>query len=334
MRKRMPPFVQKHGAKFRGWAMAAGKRVYGPSRETPQEAHRDAMTMRDASAEKSTRLQDAVQEMLEEVDRTLSKGTSDFWRLQWRAILEIIPGETLLELVSANALRHLIRTKLDAGYSAQTIHHYRSAVNRLFRWSRRRGYRVSCDVADVEWPKPRSKKADVMSPEELRSYFDRIQEVSETDYAVIILIAYTGMRRSEVARIKSEDIEVSRKSIWIRGKTRNESAPLHGEALRAAEFLARSGGYAVSGETETQRVEWIKQLFKRWSYRFRDRRFHAHALRHSLGTLLARRGVSPSLLQRAMRHKSFQTTQRYIHMTSDDVIDVARGVGDAFGHDD
>jgi site-specific recombinase XerD len=75
----------------------------------------------------------------------------------------------------------------------------------------------------------------------------------------------------------------------------------------------------VSGTDERRRVQTIDRVFRRWAKRFGDRRFHPHALRHSLATNLIRNGVDAGTVQRMLRHASYATTQTYVHLVATDL---------------
>ena len=46
----------------------------------------------------------------------------------------------------------------------------------------------------------------------------------------------------------------------------------------------------------------------------------AYSCRHSTGTALALQNIAPSVIQKALRHTKFSTTEKYIHPDTEDVL--------------
>jgi len=63
----------------------------------------------------------------------------------------------------------------------------------------------------------------------------------------------------------------------------------------------------------------VAETFRLWQRRLKEPRWHPHTLRHSVATIMLRRGVSPATVQRFLRHASYAMTQRYVHLVESDL---------------
>ena len=315
--------------------MVAGRRVYGPSRTDANEAHRDAIALRagDATAPLVTRtLRAAAEAMHDELAGLRRDGTIDFYRRQARAVFRFIDGDLPLARLTPAVLQELVRLAQRGGFSARTIQHYRRWLNRLVRWCQRpqrQWFRGENPVPLASWPEPRRAAPDVLAEAELAQRLEQLRAVP-ADHDLVLFLAYSGLRRAELARLHVGDFDFVRNVFLVRGKTDDTpapiTAPIRDAALRLVErALARQvvdgepAGFLVAGADERRRVQAIDRVFRRWAKRFDDRRFHPHALRHSLATNMIRNGVEAGTVQRMLRHASYSTTQGYVHLVASDL---------------
>lgn len=332
----LPPFVQSRRTSatrtsFRGWAMVSGRRLYGPSRQTAGEAHKDALRLRaadDATPDVVRTIGQAAEAMHLELRSSCRPGTIEFYEQQARAVFRFIDPNLPLALLTPKVLQQLILLALRGEFSARTISHYRRWLNRLIGWCsmpQRQWFRGANPVPQVSWPEARNGQPDVIAETDIASKLAVIREEAPADCDLVVFLALTGLRRSELARLHTRDFDLRLSTFFVTGKNRNASAPITEQLRPIAEALLEraAGGWIVAGENERRRVQTIDRLFRRWSARFQDRRFHPHALRHSLATNLIRNGVAPGLVQRVMRHNSFATTQRYVHLVAEDLHEAA-----------
>jgi integrase/recombinase XerD len=333
-RRRLPPYVQRRGERFRGWSMIGGRRCYGPWRGDPNAAHADAQTMRgtDAATPFVTKtIGEAADAMHAELIGLRREGTIAFYRAQATAVFRIVERNFPISRLSPTVLQELVRHAQSGGFSARTIQHYRRWLNRLVRWCQapqRRWFRGENPVPLASWPEPRRTAPDVLNEAELSARLEQLRQVP-ADYDLVLFLAYSGLRRAELARLTTFDFDFVRNVFHVRGKTADELAPITAPILSAAKSLvdrATEAGrvHVVAGENELRRVQTIDRVFRRWAKRFGDRRFHPHALRHSLATNLIRNGVDAGTVQRMLRHSSYATTQTYVHLVAAD-LHVATG---------
>lgn len=348
MARRLPPYVQAvrnragEVAAYRGWALAGNRRVFGPRRSDPKEAYADAMKMREVSSSHSMRsLRAVADDWLMDVRATRKFGTWAFYRQQIDAVMRQIQPSTPLTTITATHLRILVTRSLAAGLSAQTIQHRRATLRRLFRWAKRRGLATTDPTEQLDWPTVDNHRFDVIPGADLAGIMQKLRAVPE-DFDLVTVSLFCGLRKSELARVRVEDIDPVAGVLWVRGKRRREAVHVADQAVPSLlDMLARA---QEAGRTfliacsdhhrgpkkdkreltqlereHVQRCNTVGNVFRRWAAKLKDRRFHPHALRHSLCTELLRRGEGIDLVRRIMRHRSITTTQIYAHAVAEDM---------------
>jgi integrase len=143
---------------------------------------------------------------------------------------------------------------------------------------------------------------------------------------------YTGMRRSELARMRWEHIDFERHLIYIFKQKNNkeQTIPLSKQAravlsdspyVRRGEprdFVFRSPGF-------TRKSRSARNFGERASAAFRKAREKAglpdtisfHSLRHGTATALAEAGKSAAVIKEVMRHADISTSLRYVHLANE-----------------
>lgn len=316
---------------FRAWYVVDGRRIFGTVRDTSHEAYQDALRMRELGASAPVRaltIQEACEIVLARASTECRQGTVDWYRDQFAAVLAVIRPETPLLEVDAAVLRLFIARRSADKVSASTILAHKRALHRLFVLCMRGGHVDRNPVLLVEWPQADSPRMDFLELTELRAMLDRIRAESPEDADLVSLVLYTGLRRSELARLQVGDVDCRTWTIWVQGKRRREPILVAPELQPIlASMVARRGGEGPlvpplaparqgASARRNRSADAVSAVFRRWAKKLGDRRFHAHALRHSLATGLLRAGERPEVVQAFLRHRTFAMTLRYTHVTS------------------
>lgn len=315
---RLPRHVRRHGAGFRGVLTLDSRRVYGPTFRTIGEARE--------WVEKRLRLQiplhvstltEGFAALQDELRRN---GTgADTWthyKHHARPLERILGAHTPLHAVSAEAVRRYAQARLAEGVSATTV--WRSEVagvlGRLLRLAHRRGWIAHNPLQDVQMPRTRQRPFEAMTMERIRELVGLMRQTpwrhAERDADIVTLFALTGLRRSEVARLTRESIDLALSRVWVRGKTGDGYVPITKELRPVLErLIVRSG----KGPVLVGSADMLERVFARWKKQLDEPRLKPHVLRHSYATALVRSGVSLHLVRDLMRHASLQMTSRYLH---------------------
>lgn len=222
----------------------------------------------------------------------------------------------------------------DMKLSAYTVNLYLTAVRKLYQWleSQKIYPDITRGIKGVK--KPRGFRKDTLTKEQLRETVDAIDTDSLAglrDYAIINLMARTGLRDIEVSRATVEDIrqESGQAVLYVQGKGRtakDEFVLLLPEALKPIrDYLQARGAVEKSeplfcsnsdrnrGESLTSRSisRIVKQALR--DIGLDDERLTAHSLRHTAISLSISGGASLQQAQAMARHNSSETTLVYFH---------------------
>lgn len=148
------------------------------------------------------------------------------------------------------------------------------------------------------------------------------------DRAVLALLYATGIRASECAGLRNEQVDLKQLTITVQGKGGHQRAiPLspelaevlrvymqaRGHALPAAPFFRSRFGRALSRGSIYERV-------RSWGQRSRvGFPLSPHRLRHTFATHLVRAGVGLVTIRNLLGHRLITSTQIYLHVTADDL---------------
>jgi integrase/recombinase XerC len=158
------------------------------------------------------------------------------------------------------------------------------------------------------------------------------------DQALLELLYGSGLRVSELAALDLEAVNLRACEVRVLGKGSKERiVPLSGKALEALErYLPRrselahpkTGFLDPAALLLTRRgarlgVRRIQALVQRYGALGAGRPdLHPHALRHSCATHLLEGGADLRVIQELLGHSSLSTTQRYTHVSLDQLLSV------------
>jgi len=158
------------------------------------------------------------------------------------------------------------------------------------------------------------------------------------DRVMLELLYGSGLRVSELAALDLSDVSTRACEVRVMGKGRKERVvPMSGKALTALElYLPRRSQLAhprtrklddkallVTRRGQRLGVRRIQALVQRYGTLGAGRPdLHPHALRHSFATHLLEGGADLRVIQELLGHSSLSTTQRYTHVSLDQLLTV------------
>jgi integrase/recombinase XerC len=177
--------------------------------------------------------------------------------------------------------------------------------------------------------------AEVMAAPRAGDDPERIEQYR--DVALLELLYGSGLRVSELSGLDLRDVELGSQELRVLGKGGKERVvPLGSKAETALrEYLGRRGELAtpsasadpaalfLSRRGRRLGVRWIQKLVQRYGVLGAGRPdLHPHALRHSCATHMLEGGADLRAIQEMLGHSSLTTTQRYTHVSMDQLIAV------------
>ncbi len=201
-----------------------------------------------------------------------------------------------------------------------------AAVNRdlavlriLFNYATRLGRVGQNPVTQVKFFRERNNHMRVLSAEEEQRYLATASPQLR-DVAVVML--ETGMRPGEIYRLRTEDVELNLRSVFVRtGKTSNATRhiPL---TDRAFQTLAKRTEQASTGWLfpcpfdGSKPVKDVRKAHDAAAARAKIHpRFRLYDLRHTALTRMAMAGIDLPTLKELAGHSQIQMTMRYVHPT-------------------
>ena len=250
----------------------------------------------------------------------------------YRNYLRPVLGEVPLNAIGRRELA-LLRERLSRmkspGARNQVLCKLRAILNTAASWH---------VIADEHVPKIRTEKTPakpepiVLTEEDASRLLSTAEAMGSEQAAIVLLLLHGGLRISEVAALRWEDVDLEGGLMTIRHNfsAGEEATPKGAKAKPVgltpplAEALRRLPRRLEFVLTRRYRGELTHQTAHSLTYRLQKiqeraglRKTGAHLLRHSCLTILAQRGCDPWRLQAHARHARIQTTQRYVHLAAD-----------------
>lgn len=152
-------------------------------------------------------------------------------------------------------------------------------------------------------------------------------------YICFILAAESGLRVSEVVKLKVEDINLKEHKIFIRqakgSRDRVVNTPKHLKTKHLQYFPIKIKTRAISKAflSASKRAGINSIIYTDEAGRSRYK-YHFHCLRHYYTQYLLKNGVKVNDVQRLLGHANLATTSRYAQRSSEDAIAsiLARGL--------
>lgn len=224
------------------------------------------------------------------------------------------------------------RGRIKHGVKATTIATYRAKLSPFFVWLKARRHIAASPFDSMPYPKVVYDEPKYLRKEQI----ERIVTAAgfaiawsspftkKRNLAILLMLLYTGLRKSELLNIKLCDLDTKRSEIKIAAVTSkskyHKTLPLNAPVQRAlSDYLeerqkrrfATPYLFAADNRDEPLSEQGLKHLIKRISHAS-GVRFHAHQLRHTFAVNLISSGSDISVVQKLMGHKSLGSTLTYL----------------------
>lgn len=278
-------------------------------------------------------------------ERRASVHTVSAYGRDLRAFARYVEGEFGARATLSSIDRSMIRAYLGTlagSRSSATLGRKLSSVRAFFAHLERQGRIRRNPAALLASPKICRKLPRLMDAESLSEVVEAPLATPggnaaerHRDAALLELLYGSGLRVSELVGIDLGHLSLERHELRVIGKGRKERVVPIGRkaesALRrylevraeVAPELALPGALFVGRRGRRLSVRWVQVLVSRYGAIGAGRPdLHPHALRHSCATHMLEGGADLRAIQEFLGHSSLATTQRYTHVSMDQLLSV------------
>lgn len=181
------------------------------------------------------------------------------------------------------------------------------------------------ELKKLKSPKKPKHLVNTLTEDEVRKFLEKAKDTDPMDYAMISVMYYGGLRASEVANLRLEDIDFNEKTIRINsGKGDKDGiVRIHADTLNAINdylphrntptdgsktlFIGKKSRHITKNLLE-KRTKWYGAELEM------KKRVYPHLFRHSLATHMIMNGADLIRVQEQLRHERLETTAKYVHL--------------------
>jgi integrase/recombinase XerD len=175
-------------------------------------------------------------------------------------------------------------------------------------------------IERIPFPRRERKVPLILSRDEIKALLEAPHDLRHR--AMLAILYGSGLRVSEVARLKVADIDSARNVLWVRsGKGRKDRQallpPKLRELLRWYWRTTRPTDWLFPGADSNQPIS-VKTIFRACRQAAHSagiaKSVHPHLLRHAFATHLLEAGVNLRTIQILLGHANLETTARYLQV--------------------
>lgn len=244
-------------------------------------------------------------------------------------------GTKILQLITPEVVRAYVGTLLDKHHPASVARKLAS-LRSFFQFWIRQGAMTANPAKEVATPKIPKRVPRFLSVDEAFQLLDMpkgTDMLSLRDKAVMELIYSSGLRVSELVALNLQDLDGAGNKVRVMGKGSKERIiPVTPKAMTAignygerradaakseepALFVNRRGGRLTSRSVERMIRKYLTDAAL-------NKHVTPHVLRHTFATHLLNQGADLRGIQELLGHASLSTTQKYTHVSVDQLIQV------------
>jgi integrase len=234
----------------------------------------------------------------------------------------------------------------DEGYAPRTEYLELTTIKQTINWMIREGHLPAANRIDLRLSKPTGTDTYCWKPEEVTGILSHCSSDPKTAWLgdVLMALAYTGVRISELAALRASDVDLTRSIIAIKDETakkrrsqseparqtkgrRSRSFPVHPELKPLLERLAVKAGATVFRgplggvlSPDIVRRALIRDVLEPLSDRFPtaagDIGFlhgRLHSFRHYFCSTCANSGVPEQMVMHWLGHQESKMVRHYYH---------------------
>jgi site-specific recombinase XerD len=212
---------------------------------------------------------------------------------------------------------------------AATVQRYFITLKAFFRWAIEEGFATDNPTDGIKLGRIRQKVIRGLSPDQLKLLLNSLKDREAEDArnkALVLILIDCGLRVTELANLRVEDIDLNRGILSVMGKGSKQRLARMGLKTQKTlwKYMMLRGSSAIwlwinqHGDrlTTTGIQQMVKKLGKRIGIPL-----HPHLLRHTFAISFLRNGANTFECQYSLGHSSLEMTRRYCQaLNFDDVF--------------
>ncbi|MBO7122913.1 MAG: tyrosine-type recombinase/integrase [Treponema sp.] len=273
--------------------------------------------------------------------RGMTENTVRSYGEDYKKLNEFLGEDAQINKVSLQDLRFCVGSLSAQKFSVASINRFIASVRALFAYSQKFGRLQINPALQIKTLKAPKHLPNFMTGTEVDALCDAPQKNellwASRDKAIFEMLYSSGCRVAELASLKLSDFSNGGKSALVTGKGKKDRIVyFEDDAVKAlkgylserkalllrlkvpgqkALFVNRKGG-ALS----TRGLRWIVSRYS--GPEGTNRHVSPHAFRHTFATSMLSSGADVRVVQEMLGHASISTTQRYTHVTTQQLIDI------------
>lgn len=218
-----------------------------------------------------------------------------------------------IDTLTTKDLQNVVNDNASSYYTAKDMktvlsHLYQDAMANQF---------VTINLSQfIILPDLKEKEAQAFTPEEVDKLWDAFLN-GDSFVGFLLLMIYSGMMPAELFACQKSMVDLDKCEIYGCGKkTRKTSVIVFADVARPVVEVLLS---LYDGDLlyPFHRTEWYDE-YHETTKRVGVRDLPPYSCRHTTGTEAARQNLNASMIQKIMRHAKITTSQRYIHLGTDE----------------
>lgn len=235
--------------------------------------------------------------------------------------------DTILDKVDPDQIRSWFTFLLSEGISSKSLHRKYAALNAYYKYAVRHAQLIQNPMEQILLPKIPQRLPQFLDEQVVNDFLLSKPFANDytamLSYTVVATLYYTGLRRSELASLRLESLDMHERQIRVRGKgAKDRIVPINSDlyAILSDYLKVRQALQTIDsalfiseqkkGISERQVYELVRNLLSLLGVRGKK---SPHVLRHSFATHLMNQGADLNSVKDLLGHESLAATQVYTH---------------------
>lgn len=272
--------------------------------------------------------------------RGMTENTVKAYADDYKKFFEFVGPDAEIDKISLQDLRFCVGSLSAKKYSVASINRFIASVRALFAYSQKFGRLQVNPALQIKSLKAPKRLPNFMTGTEVDALCSAPQKNellwASRDKAIFEMLYSSGCRVAELASLKLGDFTAGGKSAVVKGKGKKDRIVYFEDDARAAlaDYLTERKALLLrlklpgqkalfvnekGGALTTRGIRWIVSRYS--GAEGTNRHVSPHAFRHTFATAMLSKGADVRVVQEMLGHASISTTQRYTHVTTQQLID-------------